>query len=78
MQYNRLGKTGLEISELSFGTWAIGGSWGNTDDKEALKALEQAMDHGVNFFDTADVYGMGHSEELLSKATQGKEDSHRL
>lgn len=73
MQYNRLGKTGLEISELSFGTWAIGGSWGNTDDKEALKALEQAMDHGVNFFDTADVYGMGHSEELLSKATQGKE-----
>ncbi|SFK09371.1 Predicted oxidoreductase [Halobacillus dabanensis] len=73
MQYNRLGKTGLEISELSFGTWAIGGSWGSTDDKEALKALEQAMDHGVNFFDTADVYGMGHSEELLAEATKGKE-----
>ncbi|MCZ0703807.1 aryl-alcohol dehydrogenase-like predicted oxidoreductase [Natronobacillus azotifigens] len=73
MKYNQLGKTDLKVSELSFGTWAIGGSWGNTSDEEALKALERAMDAGVNFFDTADVYGDGHSEELLAKATKGKE-----
>ncbi|TSB47604.1 aldo/keto reductase [Alkalicoccobacillus porphyridii] len=74
MQYRQLGDTELKVSELSFGTWAIGGSWGQTNDKESLKALETAMDQGVNFFDTADVYGDGHSEELLAKATKGKED----
>lgn len=73
MNYRRLGNTDLKISELSFGTWAIGGAWGKTDDGEALRALDKAMDHGVNFFDTADVYGDGHSEELLAKATKGKE-----
>lgn len=74
MKYNRLGNTDLSVSELSFGTWAIGGAWGSTDDNEALKALDEAMEAGVNFFDTADVYGDGHSEELLAKATRGKED----
>lgn len=74
MKYRQLGDTDLNISELSFGTWAIGGSWGKSDDAEALKGLERAMDAGVNFFDTADVYGDGHSEELLAKATKGKED----
>ncbi len=74
MKYNQLGNTDLHISELSFGTWAIGGSWGKSDDKEALRGLERAMELGVNFFDTADVYGDGHSEELLAKATKGKED----
>ncbi|WP_010648098.1 aldo/keto reductase [Oceanobacillus massiliensis] len=73
MNYNQLGKTDLKISELSFGTWAIGGAWGKTNDSEALKGLERAMDLGVNFFDTADVYGDGHAEELLAKATKGKE-----
>jgi aryl-alcohol dehydrogenase-like predicted oxidoreductase len=75
MKYNKLGNSGMEISELGFGTWAIGGSWGSHDDEEALKGLNRAMDAGVNFFDTADVYGDGHSEELLAKATKGKEDS---
>ncbi len=74
MNYRRLGNTELKISELSFGTWAIGGAWGKTNDEEALKGLHRAMDAGVNFFDTADVYGDGHSEELLAKATKGKED----
>ncbi len=74
MNYRQLGNTDLKVSELSFGTWAIGGSWGNTNDEESLKALQHAMDAGVNFFDTADVYGDGHSEELLAKATKGKED----
>lgn len=74
MNYRELGNTGMMISEVSFGTWAIGGSWGKTNDTEALKSLEYAMEQGVNFFDTADVYGDGHSEELLAKATKGKED----
>ncbi|WEG13020.1 aldo/keto reductase [Pullulanibacillus sp. KACC 23026] len=75
MKKRQLGSTDLHISELSFGTWAIGGSWGHTNDAEALRGLEKAMEAGVNFFDTADVYGDGHSEELLAKATKGKEDS---
>jgi aryl-alcohol dehydrogenase-like predicted oxidoreductase len=75
LKYNQLGNTDLNISELSFGTWAIGGAWGNLNDKEALKALDYAMEQGVNFFDTADVYGDGHSEELLARATKGKESS---
>ncbi len=74
MNYRELGNTGIKISEVSFGTWAIGGAWGKTSDTEALRSLEFAMDQGVNFFDTADVYGDGHSEELLAKATKGKED----
>lgn len=74
MNYRQIGKTDLKVSELSFGTWAIGGSWGSTDDQESLRALDYAMDHGVNFFDTADVYGDGHAEELLAKATKGKHD----
>lgn len=74
MQYRQLGSTDLRVSELSFGTWAIGGSWGKVDDQESLRALAYAIEQGVNFFDTADVYGNGHSEELLAKATKGKED----
>ncbi|WP_121610062.1 aldo/keto reductase [Mesobacillus foraminis] len=73
MNYRALGNTGLKVSEVSFGTWAIGGSWGKTSDDEALKSLDWAIGEGVNFFDTADVYGDGHSEELLAKATKGKE-----
>lgn len=74
LNYHTLGKTGYKISELSFGTWAIGGAWGKTNDEESLRALEIAIEKGVNFFDTADVYGDGHSEELLREATKGKED----
>ncbi|MGZ0086316.1 aldo/keto reductase family protein [Caldibacillus thermoamylovorans] len=68
MRYRQLGNTDLRVSELSFGTWAIGGSWGKVDDQESLRALVHAIDRSVNFFDTADVYGNGHSEELLAKA----------
>lgn len=75
MNYRQLGKTDMKVSELSFGTWAIGGSWGATNDTESLKALDYAIGEGVNFFDTADVYGDGHSEELLAKATKGKHDT---
>lgn len=75
MKYRNLGATDLKISEVSFGTWAIGGSWGKVNDDESMSALHRAMDEGVNFFDTADVYGAGHSEELLAKATSGREES---
>jgi len=67
MQYRPLGRTGLNISAVSFGAWAIGGTWGPVDDEESLKALHRALDLGVNFFDTADVYGDGHSERLLAR-----------
>lgn len=74
MNYRSLGNTDLKVSEISFGTWGIGGSWGKTDDQESLRALDKAIGAGVNFFDTADVYGDGHSERLLAKATKGKEE----
>ena len=67
MKYRELGRTGWKVSEISFGAWAIGGTWGAVDDKESLAALHAALDGGVNFFDTADVYGDGHSERLLAK-----------
>lgn len=75
VNYRQLGDTGLRVSEISFGTWAIGGSWGQKDDKESIRGLERAMEAGVNFFDTADVYGGGHAEELLAQATRGREDN---
>jgi aryl-alcohol dehydrogenase-like predicted oxidoreductase len=67
MQYCTLGSTGFRVSDISFGAWAIGGSWGAVDDKESLAALNKAADCGVNFIDTADVYGMGRSERLLAQ-----------
>ena len=67
MKYRKLGRTGWELSEISFGAWAIGGTWGNVKDDESLKALHKAVDLGINFFDTADVYGDGRSERLLAK-----------
>jgi aryl-alcohol dehydrogenase-like predicted oxidoreductase len=67
MQYRTLGRTGFRVSEISFGAWAIGGSWGAVDDKESLAALNKAADSGVNFIDTADVYGMGRSERVLAQ-----------
>ena len=67
MQYRELGRTGWNVSTISFGAWAIGGTWGNVKDDESLSALHRALDLGVNFFDTADVYGDGRSEQLLAK-----------
>ena len=67
MNYRELGRTGWKVSEISFGAWAIGGAWGGVDDRGSLAALHRAVDLGVNFFDTADVYGFGHSERLLAQ-----------
>ena len=65
MQYRMLGRTGMEVAEVSFGAWAIGGSWGDVDDRESLAALHKAVDMGCNFIDTADVYGDGRSERII-------------
>src|SRR5208337_2253578 len=67
MRYRELGRTGWKVSEVSFGAWAIGSMWGRVDDNESLAALHRAIDLGVNFIDTADVYGMGHSERLIAQ-----------
>jgi aryl-alcohol dehydrogenase-like predicted oxidoreductase len=67
MEYRILGKTGWQVSAVSFGAWAIGGSWGEQDDAQSMAALERAVELGVNFFDTADVYGDGRSERLLGE-----------
>lgn len=75
MKYRVLGRTGQRVSEVGFGAWAIGGtSYGTTKDEESLEALATAWEHGVNFFDTADTYGNGHSEELIGKFLKGKRD----
>jgi aryl-alcohol dehydrogenase-like predicted oxidoreductase len=67
MNYRELGRTGWKVSEISFGAWAIGGAWGSVDDAESMAALRAAVDCGVNFIDTADVYGMGRSERLIAE-----------
>lgn len=79
MKYREFGNTGIKVSEVGFGGWAIGGnehghSYGPTDDKVSLDAINKAFDIGCNFFDTADVYGFGHSETLLGKALKNKRD----
>jgi len=69
MEYQKLGSTDLTVSRIGFGCWAMGGyGWGKIDDKESIAAVHKALDLGINFFDTADVYGFGRSEEVLSKA----------
>lgn len=70
-----LGKSGTAITKIGVGLWAIGGdAWGPTEDRESLNVIDAALDAGVTFFDTADVYGAGHSEELLGQAMKGRRD----
>jgi aryl-alcohol dehydrogenase-like predicted oxidoreductase len=75
MQYRELGRTGWKVSGLSFGSWAIGGTWGAVEDTESLAALHRAVELGVNFFDTADVYGDGRSERLLAQLRRQHRDT---
>lgn len=74
MIYRKLGRTGWRVSTVSFGAWAIGSAWGHVDSGEALRALHKAVDRGVNFFDTADVYGDGHSERLLAQLKRERDE----
>src|SRR5687768_4406754 len=67
MEHRRLGRTGMDLSVIGFGAWAIGGSWGAVDDERSMRALHAAVDAGVNFIDTADVYGDGRSERLVAR-----------
>jgi len=77
MRYRPLGKTGLQVSEIGFGAWGIGGrtveqtSYGDTDDRTSLAALDRALERGITFFDTSAAYGNGHSEELIGRAVRG-------
>jgi aryl-alcohol dehydrogenase-like predicted oxidoreductase len=83
MEKRKLGKSGIKVSPMGLGCWAIGGNiffqgmplgWSTVDDKESLKALQRGIEMGVNFIDTADIYGTGHSEKLVGKAIKGKRD----
>lgn len=80
MNSRPLGRTGLTVSEIGFGTWGLGGNtggavaYGPTDDHESLRALRAALDRGITFYDTSDIYGFGHSEQLLGEAFAGKRD----
>ncbi len=83
MQYRKFGNTDLTVSEIGFGGWAIGGAamigttaigWGNTDDTVSVKAIHAALDAGINFFDTADIYGLGHSEKMIGDITGKRKD----
>lgn len=74
MNYRALGRTGWKVSEISFGAWAIGGAWGSVRDEDSLGALNQAVDSGVNFIDTADVYGDGRSERLIAQLKKSRKE----
>lgn len=84
MNYRQFGKTDLQVSEIGFGSWAIGGAasvggvaigWGPSDDAVSVAAIKSALDAGINFFDTADFYGLGHSESLLGKTIGKNKDA---
>ena len=78
MQYRELGRTGMKVSTISFGAWAIGDAWGDVKDEESIAALNRALDLGVNFFDTADGYGNGHSEQLLGKLRKERSEKFHV
>jgi len=67
LKYRKFGRIGWDVSEIGFGAWAVGGAWGAVDDEQSIAAMKKALDLGVNFFDTADVYGDGRSERLLGR-----------
>ena len=88
MLTRRLGKSDLQVSSIGMGCWAVGGpwiweqpgedpfpaGWGEVDDSESIRAIQPALDLGINFFDTAANYGAGHSEKILGQALRGKRD----
>ncbi len=78
MNYRELGRTGWMVSEISFGAWAIGSAWGEVDDRDSIAALHRAIDLGVNFIDTADVYGDGHSERLIAQVLKERPEAVRV
>src|SRR4051812_6566051 len=77
MQTTTLGRTGLAVSRIAFGTWQLGGDWGRFDQAAAVAAIRRARELGVNFFDTAQAYGFGASERLLGTALRDELTHHR-
>src|SRR5919204_4704100 len=75
MEYRELGHTGYSVSVIGFGAWASGGSWGPVADETSLAALHRAIDLGVNFVDTADVYGDGRSERLIAQLRRERRET---
>ncbi len=78
MNYRTLGRTDWQVSTVSFGAWAVGGTWGAVDDGESMAALHRALDRGVTLFDTADVYGDGHSERLLARLRRERREPFHI
>ena len=78
MEKRKLGRTGLEVSVVGFGAMTIGGVFGPVDDNESLRALNTAVDEGINFIDTSDAYGTGHSEEVIAKFLKERSDRDRI
>lgn len=78
MQYRNFGRTGWQVSTISFGAWAIGADWGKTSDEDSLAALHAALDAGINLFDTADVYGDGRSERLLARLRRERDEDFHI
>ncbi len=74
MKYRSFGRTGWQVSEIGFGAWAIGSSWGEVSEEDALSALRTSIDLSVNFIDTADVYGDGRSERLIGKVLKERKE----
>lgn len=75
MLYRKLGSSGIEVSVVGFGAWAIGGwMWGGTDEPQAVAAIQAALDHGINLIDTAPAYGYGRSEEIIARAIRGRRE----
>ena len=76
MEYRRLGESDLEVSAVAMGTWAMGGpwahGWGPVDDQESIRSVRRALDMGINLIDTANVYGLGHAEEIIGQAVKGQ------
>ena len=78
MRFRALGRTGWKVSEISFGAWAIGGAWGQVSDEDSMAALHKAIDCGVNFIDTADVYGSGRSERLIARLKKERKNKEEI
>src|SRR5947209_6936369 len=74
MKHRRLGRTGLEVSELCLGAMMFG-QWGNPDHDDSIRIIHSALDAGINFIDTADIYSLGESEEIVGKAVAGRRDN---
>ncbi len=75
MKYRKFGSTGLEVSEIGFGAWAIGGNWGDQEESDSLEGLETALDNGVNFIDTAAGYGNGKSEKIIGEFLKSRSEN---